>query len=119
MTGKYKFVKVSSKRQFTIPKKFYDALQISEQVKCYMEGDRLVIEPARTDSFFDFSSDILRELVSDNYSGDALLSEFEARKAKVAESLEKIAEEAVEDIKNGKSVAAEEVFRELLGDEDV
>ena len=112
----HKIVRVTSKRQFTIPKKFYDALKLGDRVKCYQEGRKLVIEPAREDEFWDFSSDILKELVSENYTGEDLLKEFEARKQNAARALENLAKEARNDAAAGTGRAADDVFKELLDD---
>ncbi|MEW5786194.1 MAG: hypothetical protein AB1767_14165 [Bacillota bacterium] len=43
-TPAYKIVRLTSKRQFTIPKIYFDRLRLGENAKCYMEGNRLVIE---------------------------------------------------------------------------
>ncbi len=113
----HKIVRVSSKRQFTIPKKYFDALKLGDQVKCYQEGRKLVIEPVRQDDFWDFSTDILKELVAENYTGEDLLKQFEARKEKASRSLERLVDEARDDAAAGAGRAAEDVFKELLDDD--
>jgi bifunctional DNA-binding transcriptional regulator/antitoxin component of YhaV-PrlF toxin-antitoxin module len=115
----YKIVRVTSKRQFTIPKRYFDVLHIGEQVKCYLEGKKLVIEPVHENEFWDFSTDILRELVAENYTGEDLLREFESRKYKAARALERMVEEARDDAAAGGGRPAEDVFKELLGSDDV
>jgi len=112
----HKIVRVTSKRQFTIPKKYFDALKLGDQVKCYQEGKKLVIEPVLQDDFWDFSSDILKELVAENYTGEDLLKQFEARKQKASRSLERLVDEAREDAAAGAGRIAEDVFKELLDD---
>ena len=115
----HKIVRVTSKRQFTIPKKYYDSLKLGDRVKCYQEGRKLVIEPAREDEFWDFSTDILRDLVADNYTGEDLLKEFEARKQNAARALERLADEARNDAAAGRGRPAVDVFKELLDDDNV
>ncbi|MBT9173052.1 MAG: hypothetical protein DDT21_01442 [Syntrophomonadaceae bacterium] len=115
----FKMVRVTNKRQLTIPKKYFEALHIGEQVRCYMQGEKLVIEPAAADEFWDFTSDILKELVAENFTGADLLREFEARKEKAARRLERMVEEAREDIKAGRGRPADDVFPVLPGEEDV
>ncbi|MBS4021732.1 MAG: AbrB/MazE/SpoVT family DNA-binding domain-containing protein [Dethiobacter sp.] len=115
----YKIVSVTSKRQITIPKKYFDAMRIGEQVKCYMDGRRLVIEPAHADEFWDFSTDVLRELVAEGYSGEDLLREFDSRKTKVTRALEQMAKEARDDLAAGRGRPVEDVFRELLDDDEL
>lgn len=117
--SEYKIVRVTSKRQFTIPKRFFDALRIGEQVKCYQEGKKLVIEPIREDNFWDFSTDILRELVAENYTGDDLVKEFESRKEKAARALERMVDEARSDAAANAGRPAKDIFKELPGNNDV
>ena len=114
----HKIVRVTSKRQLTIPKKYYDALKIGDRVKCYQEGRKLVIEPARDDEFWDFSTDILRELVAENFIGEDLLKEFEARKQNAARALERLADEARDDTAAGSGRVADDLFKEILDDGD-
>ena len=114
-----KVVKVSSKRQFTIPKKYFDALKIGNKVVCYPEGDKLVIEPTGEDDFWDFSTKILTELVKENYSGEGLLQEFEKRKQNTVAALDQMTEESRNEITHGKGINAKKVFDELLEDNDV
>jgi bifunctional DNA-binding transcriptional regulator/antitoxin component of YhaV-PrlF toxin-antitoxin module len=83
-------VSITSKRQFTIPKKFFDALQMGNQAKCYTAGGKLVIEPLRKDYISEQTSQILREIVAENYSGEELLEEFELRKKKLTVPDEKV-----------------------------
>ncbi|KKM13047.1 hypothetical protein SY88_00315 [Clostridiales bacterium PH28_bin88] len=115
----YRVVRVTSKRQFTIPKTYFDKLRLSDKVKCYLEGERLVLEPVREDSFWDFSTDILRSLVAEGYQGETLLAEFEARKKKAARALGSMIEEARKEAEEGKGQPADAVFGELLGEDDV
>ncbi len=115
----HKMVKITSKRQFTIPKKYYDALQIGEQARCYTDGGKLIIEPARPDSFWDFFSDILKELVAENYSGEELLREFEIRKKNTAVALEKWSEVVKQEAATEAGVKAGDLFAELLNESDV
>jgi bifunctional DNA-binding transcriptional regulator/antitoxin component of YhaV-PrlF toxin-antitoxin module len=115
----HKIIRVTSKRQLTIPKTYFDALSIGEQVKCYLDGGRLVIEPAHADEFWDFSTDILRELVAESYAGEDLLREFESRKCKVAQALERMVGDARDDVMAGRGRSAEDVFKALLDDDDV
>jgi bifunctional DNA-binding transcriptional regulator/antitoxin component of YhaV-PrlF toxin-antitoxin module len=115
----YKIVRLTSKRQFTIPKVYFDQLRLGDKAKCYLEGDRLVIEPIREDIFWDFSTDILRSLVAEGYQGEDLIAAFEARKRQAARALARMVEESQEEAEAGKGKPADVVFDELLGGEDV
>jgi bifunctional DNA-binding transcriptional regulator/antitoxin component of YhaV-PrlF toxin-antitoxin module len=115
----FKTVRVTSKRQLTIPKKYFEALQIGERARCYMQGEKLVIEPAGVDEFWDFTSDILKELVDENYTGKDLLREFEVRKEKTGQGLERMVAEAREDVKAGRGRPVQDIIPLLLGEDDV
>lgn len=115
----YRLVRITSKRQFTIPKTYFDKLRLGETVKCYLEGERLVLEPVREDLFWDFSTDILRSLIAEGYQGKALLAEFEARKRRTLQALGSMAEEARKEAQAGGGQPADAVFSELLGEDNV
>lgn len=115
----YKMVRITSKRQFTIPKIYFDKLRLGEAVKCYLEGERLILEPVREDSFWDFSTDILRSLVAEGYQGETLLDEFEARKRNALQALGSMVEGAYGEAQKGEGRPADVVFGELLGEDDV
>ncbi|MGM0122647.1 hypothetical protein IGI37_000001 [Enterococcus sp. AZ194] len=66
------------------------------------------IEPVN--EFYDFSEDILTDLISEGYSYDDLLSEFKARKRKLLSSFKSIAEDTVT---NSKVMTKEEMSKEI------
>ncbi|HHV43611.1 MAG TPA: hypothetical protein GXX57_02935 [Firmicutes bacterium] len=82
-----RYVKITSKRQFTIPKDFHEALGFGVNACCYIEGGRLIIEPVRTASAYrGIIEDLIRELEAEGYSGDQLLKKLEERKRMVDEA---------------------------------
>lgn len=118
MDKKVRLVSVTSKRQLTIPVDFYRELNMSPgKVRCILENGRIIIEPIDTSNFWDFSADILQELVSEGLDGEELINEFKQRKDIVKEAFMYMVNEAKEDIKNGTGKDAEEVFNEILADE--
>ena len=74
-----KIVHISSKRQITIPQKFYVLLGFTDEAECIVRGNELVIRPARQADGGEFSEMILADLLTEGYSGDALLSAFSER----------------------------------------
>ncbi len=76
-----KIISVSSKRQITIPKKFFRQLKFGKEVECFLEDDGIVIRPIQLEEN-EFSIEILRELVSQGYSGEELIKKFEAERKK-------------------------------------
>ncbi|MBD2846335.1 AbrB/MazE/SpoVT family DNA-binding domain-containing protein [Paenibacillus sp. IB182496] len=50
LTGvnEYRDIKITSKRQLTIPKSYFDALNIEEEVHAYLLDDGIFLQPARS-----------------------------------------------------------------------
>lgn len=57
-----KRVTITSKRQFTIPQKFYSALGFDRDAICIMGDGMLIIQPADHVSSGEFAEEILAEL---------------------------------------------------------
>ncbi|SES08003.1 AbrB/MazE/SpoVT family DNA-binding domain-containing protein [Salipaludibacillus aurantiacus] len=93
MSRKVKRVSVSSKRQVCIPKDFYNEIGIGKEILMEVVNNRLVIKPVR-EEFEDFSEDILKDLVSEGYEGEELITKFKQRKAMIQPSIEELAQEA-------------------------
>ena len=108
-----KRVSITSKRQFTIPQKFYTELGFGNEAICTMKDGVLIIEPARTIPEDEFAEQILEDLIYDGYSGIQLLDKFKERRAQLRPAVEKLLD-AAEDAANGKDeyYTSEEVFKE-------
>lgn len=111
-----KRLKVSSKRQITIPSSFYKHLNLGEEVECYMREDKneIVIRPLQSEA--DFSEEILKDLVEQGYSGDKLLKEFKRVKAKVRPAVNQMIKEAeakARELENSGDEDIEETFSDL------
>ena len=89
-----KRVTITSKRQFTIPQKFYIELGFQRDAICTMGDGMLIIQPAKEISGGDFAEQILTDLIDEGYSGQALLDEFKTRQANVGLAVEKMLETA-------------------------
>ena len=90
-----KRVSISSKRQFTIPRKFFTELDFGKDALCYIQGTKLIVEPikaAGTDSVF--AEQILEDLIHEGFEGKALLAEFKARQRKVRPAVERMLDNA-------------------------
>jgi bifunctional DNA-binding transcriptional regulator/antitoxin component of YhaV-PrlF toxin-antitoxin module len=85
-----KRVKITSKRQFTIPQQFYTELGFKKDAICAMGDGFLVIYPAAPVGERDISEQILAELIVEGYSGTELLDEFKRRQAKIKPAVEKM-----------------------------
>ena len=73
-----KVLSISSKRQITIPQKFYQTLGFGNEAECIVHGNELIIRPVKTVSGGEFAEQILAELIDEGLSGEALLSKFKA-----------------------------------------
>lgn len=71
----------------TVPKEFGLNEGVSMQPKL-LDNGILYEFVAKEDDFFDFTSDILSDLIKDGYQGDELLAEFNRRKREIPEAWE-------------------------------
>ena len=88
-------VKVSKQRQINIPKDFYDALNLTDEAIVEFTGKEIIIRPAEYE-IVDFSADILKDLVSQGYSGEELVQKFICIKAGIPTALKIMRNEAKE-----------------------
>lgn len=93
-SSEQKRVTITSKRQFTIPRKFFQILGFDREAICTVADGRLIIEPARNEPGGEFDDLILEELINEGYSGAELLAEFKARRAGVRPAVEAMLAEA-------------------------
>jgi hypothetical protein len=105
-----KVISISTKRQLTIPLKYYELLGFNNEAECIMKDDGLYIRPVQTSSS-DFSDLILEDLVSQGYSGQELVSKFKEQHKKIRPAVEKMLEEADDMVKKGEGkVQLDELF---------
>ena len=83
-----KVLSISSKRQITIPQKFYQTLGFGDEAECIMRGDELIIRPVKTIAGGEFAEQILSELIQEGFSGETLLAEFKKRQAQIRPAAE-------------------------------
>ncbi|MBR0575061.1 AbrB/MazE/SpoVT family DNA-binding domain-containing protein [Proteiniclasticum sp. BAD-10] len=88
-----KRIQISSKRQITIPAKFFNALGFDKEIECIFSGDMLIIKPVKQEDSY-FAEQILNDLIRLGYTGDQLLVEFKKMNRKVKPAVEKLIEEA-------------------------
>ena len=110
-----KIVSISSKRQITIPQKFYTLLGFDTEAECIVRGNELVIRPAKTNSGGEFAENILADLIKQGLSGDELLKEFKNKQAKMRPAVEAMIAEADEVARgNGEFYT----YNDIFGSED-
>ena len=108
-----KIVSISSKRQITIPQKFFSMLGFSDKAECSIRGNELVIKPVRISTGSEFAENILEELIAEGFQGEELLKEFKIRQAQIRPAVEAMIEEAEAAARGeGEYFTYEEVFGE-------
>lgn len=88
-----KIISVSKKRQITIPLQFYRHLDLDNEVECSLEDGAVVIRPLHREPS-EFSVEILKDLISQGYSGDELIKQFEKQSKSIKNAITNILEEA-------------------------
>lgn len=110
-----KILSISSKRQITIPQKFYQALGFGDEAECVMRDNELVLRPVKTVAGGEFAEQILAELIAEGLSGKELLSKFKEKQAQIRPAIETMLSDA-EDVAEGKGEFA--TYDDVFGTED-
>ncbi len=85
-----KILSISSKRQITIPQKFFTKLGFDSEAECLVRGNELVLRPVKENNGGEFAEYILQDLIKEGFNGEELLIEFRRRQAKVRPAVEKM-----------------------------
>lgn len=88
-------IHVSSKRQITIPAKYYEALGSVKEMECIYSNDMLILKPIQYNET-GFSEEILADLIARGYSGEKLLTEFKRINRQIRPAVEALIKEADE-----------------------
>ena len=89
-----KRIRISSKRQITIPMKFHALLGMSNEVDCHVRNGALIITPIRPEPTGEFAEEILADLVAQGLSGKQLLDKFAETNRKVRPAVQALIAEA-------------------------
>ena len=106
-----KKVSISSKRQITIPQKFFTLLGFNTEAECIMRVNELILRPIKNNTGGEFAEQILADLISQGYSGEELLKKFKQAQREVRPAVEAMLAEAdrVAESKSG-GYSLEDVF---------
>ena len=108
-----KIISVTGKRQVTIPLKYFERLRFGKEVECFLTNDAVVLRPlAASDD--NFTMEILKDLISQGYSGDELLTKFAEQRDSVRKAINVLIEEA-DEIAAGKRKGA--TTKDIFGEE--
>ena len=107
-----KIINVTGKRQVTIPLRFYEKLRFGKEVECFLTDDAVVLRPLSS-SDDNFTMEILKDLVSQGYSGEQLLEKFAEQRSNIKKAIGVLIEEADEiAIGKRKGVTTKDIFGE-------
>ena len=109
-----KRISVSQKRQITIPQKFYEKLNIGDEVECIMTNSEIIIRPIRQET--EFAEDILKDLIAKGYEGEQLLVEFKKTRSQIRPAVKRIIEEAelaAQNLKGTGDTEMNEIFSDI------
>lgn len=104
-----KIISISSKRQVTIPQKYFELLGFDDEAECILQDGGLFIRPVRIGGN-EFAEQILADLIAEGYSGTELLGRFKEQSRKVRPAVEKLIAEADGIAKQGAGIPMEELF---------
>jgi hypothetical protein len=111
-TLKRQIINMTGNRQVTIPLKFYERLRFDKEVECILTDDAVILRPF-TVSDDSFTMEILKDVVSQGYSGDELLTEFAEQRAEIKKAIGVLIEEADEIAKGErKGATTSDIFGE-------
>ena len=109
-------IKISSKRQITIPAKAYEEAGFKDYALCTWTDKGMFLQPLDVEDE-DVTIDILRYLINEGYEGEDLIAQYKAMKKKVVSVKDKL-DEAERDIAEGRVGSAREMqnrMREQYG----
>ena len=110
-----KTIRISEKRQLTIPQKFFEALGFSTEAECILRGNAIVLRPVREQGGGEFAEQILADLIAQGFSGDQLLTEFKKMQKKVRPAVEAMLTQA-EQAARGESESSS--YEDVFGTEE-
>ena len=107
-----KKLRISAKRQITIPQKFYTQLGFSRGAECEIRGKELIIRPIQENGG-EFAEEILSDLIKEGFSGEELLRAFRSRQKQIRPAVEEMLKDAKK-VAEGKAsyYTLQEVFGE-------
>lgn len=111
-----KIIKISSKKQITIPQAYFEKIGFSEHAECILRDNELVVRPLRADAD-DYSDLILADLIQQGLSGEQLLSEFRNLKGKMRIAAQRMLDDAIAQAKADVR-DPEKVHKEIFSDVD-
>lgn len=112
----WKRARVSSKRQVTIPQKFFEEAGIEDEVEFGLRGNNIIIRPVRVNKGGDqFADLILADLIKEGCPVDQLVEKLRERQAEIQNAAKNLIEEAQEAARNTLDTGDDQL-QKLFGD---
>lgn len=111
-----KTIRISDKRQITIPQKFFETLGFDHEAECILSDDAIILRPLHPEPSGEFDEQILADLISQGLSGQELLDAFKETRRKIRPAVEAMLEEAS---KIARGEARGYSIAEVFGTEDI
>ncbi len=83
-------IRVSGKRQITIPIKFFERFAFGDEIECLPTEEGLLLRPVTDEDKGEFDDDILKDIIREGFTGDDIVEEFKRRKAMIRPAVEKL-----------------------------
>lgn len=109
-----KYVRVTGKRQVTIPKEFFEQLAFGTILHVYVEGGKLILEPVRPEDPMDFSQEIINDLADQRLTGEALKHEFAKRREGMMAAMKELVEQAAREVRSDSEPDGDDFMSELI-----
>jgi bifunctional DNA-binding transcriptional regulator/antitoxin component of YhaV-PrlF toxin-antitoxin module len=90
-----KILPVSTKRQITIPVKFFKSLELESEIECIFTGEEIILKPLKKESGY-FAQEILNDLIDSGYEKDDLKREFAKRSKEIRPAVKRMVKNASE-----------------------
>lgn len=109
-------IRITSKRQLTIPKAYFDYLGIEESVQAFLLDDGILLKPEKKQTTQEIDVEIiLRNIMNEGYVGDGLIDEFSYRVKEYNKVLDRRLEGFLSDLKHDPVSEAEEKGEDFNG----
>lgn len=92
-------IKISSKRQITIPAKAYKELNFSNYALCTVTDEGILIRPLAVDKE-DISVGILRDLIHQGYEGEELINRYAEEQRKHSALFKDLIDQTEKELQN-------------------
>lgn len=111
-----KVIPISSKRQITIPQKFFRSLGLDNEVDCFFNGKEIVLRPVvKSDGYF--AEQIVNQLIDEGYAGEDFKKEFSRLNNSIRPAVKALIKDADNYAKNAMENYVDET-NEIFGSED-